>query len=503
MRWLPPYASIAGLRLSEDDALSLSTVWACIDVIAKNIAACRWNIYEPVPGTKRRKLIDNDIKAWLLNTRPNPEMTAIGFREALLFQAIPFGNAYAEIVKDRGGRVSQLWPLSSERVTPRRDPATWELFYEYRQPGGEVVNLSASQVLHIRGPGMHGLMGDNVVARAAKTLALMAAQERFSLSFFGQGGQPIGVIQTDGVLDDPTFNRLKKDWEEKYKGPQNAFKPLILEAGMKFNAISVDPQKAQLTEDKKFTVEEICRWFGVPPHKVQHLEHATFSNIEHSSIEFVRDALQPWALRLSQEADAKLLDQARGPWRYTEIDVRPLTLGDAASRANAQASWRQNGVMSANEIRAMEGLDDVGDDGDVLLVQANLTTVENIINPPQKSAPASPTPPNGEPPDEGDDLTQEFALTVMRNVFNHFARRVKNRAESIKHKENAAQMMAAFKLEQVEVVMEDLAPFKKFIDAAIGRALEWEDVAPLVMSVDVEFNPSAIQLPTQTKEVTP
>lgn len=489
---MSPYP-VAGINLTGDQSLSLSTVWACIDIIAKSIAAAHWDIYEPVLNTNRRRCLDADWKTWMLNTRPNPEMTAIGFREALLFQAIPYGNAYAEIVRDAGGRVTQLWPLMTDRMNLRRDPKTWELQYHYVQPDGTELVFPAARIFHLRGPGLWGLMGDNVVARAAKTLGVAAAQERFSASFFGQGAQPGGVLEFPGKLDAETHKRLKEDWANKFKGPDNAHKPLILESGMKFTAISVDPQKSQLVEEKKFSVEEICRWFGVPPHKVQHLEHATFSNIEHSSIEFVRDALRPWERRLCQEADFKLFDQNRAPWRYTEIDLRPLTQGDAQSRSLAQASWRQNGIMSANEIRQQEGLDDCGDDGDVLIVQSNMTTIEKILNPPAPGTEPDPElDPSVEEEAAEDDVLEDAAegetedmMSVKRtavraaleSTFNRYARRLKNRTDALKSRADKADLIASFKREQFVVMANEMSFFNEFTTDLFGRTFTEGDMA--------------------------
>ena len=387
MRWVLPYEP-SGVRLTADESLSLSAVWACIDAIAKAIASCGWNIYQPMGGG-RRALLEDDPLAWTLNTRPNPEMTGIAFREAMLYTAIPFGNAYAEIVRDGGGRVSELWPLEEDRVTPRRS-ASGALVYEYRAPDGSTEVLEQRRVFHLRGPGLNGLLGENIVARAAKSLSVAAAQERYSASFFGRGAHPSGVLEFPGKLAQEQYDRLRNDWAEKRQGPENSHKPMILEGGMKWTPVSVEPQKSQLIESRQFSIEEICRWFGVPPHKVQHLLRSTFNNIEHLSIEFVRDALTPWCRRLEQEADFKLFPQTRGPWKRTLIDTAPLSYGDAYSRAQAHAVWRQNGILSANEIRAREGMNDCGDDGDVLLVQSNMTTVEQILNPPKASVPAPP-----------------------------------------------------------------------------------------------------------------
>lgn len=440
--YMVPYAA-AGVRLTEEETLQLSAVWGCIDAIGKAIASCDWNIFEPQARARREQLYDDPLH-WVLNTRPNPELTAIALREFLLYQAIPYGNAYAEIVKDRAGRVAQLWPLDQARVRPRRDAASQQLVYDYLQPDGTVVTLAASRVFHLRGPSIDGLLGDNLVARAAKSLSAAAAAERYTASFFGRGAQPGGVIEVPGKLDPDTHKRLKADWEEKRGGPENAHRPLFLEGGWKFTPVTTEPGKSQLVESRQFSVEEICRWFGVPPHKVQHLLRATFSNIEHLSIEFVRDALRPWCKRLEQEADFKLFPQARGPWRFTEIDTAPLSFGDALSRAQAHAVWRQNGIMSANEIRMREGLNDAGDDGDVLLVQSNLTTVQRLLAPP---APA-PALPAGDLNEDDDldpstkDTTAEDAQAIARQSFtalmggalDRYARRLANRRADLQRK---------------------------------------------------------------------
>src|SRR5262245_48818722 len=123
-RFFVPYA-VAGLYLSPDEALSLAAVWGCMQAISNGVSPMKWGIFQPEAGGKRKTLLVDDPRMWMLNTRPNPEMTAIAFREALLFQAIPWGNAYAEIVRDRRGLTAQLWPLFSDRVRPRRNPDTW------------------------------------------------------------------------------------------------------------------------------------------------------------------------------------------------------------------------------------------------------------------------------------------------------------------------------------------------------------------------------------------
>ena len=369
----------AGLPLSREDALMLSAVWACMDVIAKNLAAAPTNVYEPIEGTKRRKRIEKDNRIWLLNVRPNEEMTAIAFREAMFFQALGDGNSYAELGRDRGGRVAAMWPLLSDRVTPTRDESG-ALVYDVREPDGSVKRLAARDVLHLRGPSISGLMGENLVARAARSLAVAAAHERFSAAFYGRGAQLGGIMEFPGNLGDEQKKALRESWEYNHAGLGKAHRLLVLDGGAKFSATTVTPLDADLVDDKKFSIEEIARWWGVPLHKIQHLEHATFSNIEHQGLDFVNGCLFPWSVRYCQELNAKVFNSgAKGPWWYAEIDLSHLVRGDAQTRAQAAANWVQNGVKSRNEVRSEEGLDDAGPDGDVLTVQLNMSTLEKVI----------------------------------------------------------------------------------------------------------------------------
>jgi HK97 family phage portal protein len=503
-RFFRPWA-IAGMNLTPDEALSISTVWACMSIIAQGIGPMRWKLFQPIPGTKKRLLLDDDWKTWMLNTQPNPEMTAIGWREAMLFQAVPFGNAYSEIVRDKAGRVVQLWPLWSDQMRPRRDPVTRQLVYEYTQANGEVVPFEGRDIFHLRGPGLYGLMGENIIARAAKTLGVAAAQERFAGSYFGQGAQPGGVLKATGKVSDTAYERLKADWAEKRKGPENAHKPLILEEGMTWEQTAVDPEKSQLVESRKFSVEDICRWLRVPPHMVQQLDRATFSNIEHQSIEFTRYTLTPWERRLCQECDVKVLNQTRAPFPYSEIDLRPLERGDAQSRALAAASWRQNGIKSANEIRAEEGFDDCGDDGDVLLVQSNMTTIENILNPPVPMLPPGAPQPGGES-DTGDDedldpetddpaeqpsitsLARQALIAAIGGTLERYATRLLNQQK----RKARADQLEEFRQEQAAKMAMELRGFSSFSVVVLGREVSPGDMAAAIRLFETGQHPETI-----------
>jgi hypothetical protein len=202
-------------------------------------------------------------------------------------------------------------------------------------------------------------MGDNLVARMAKGLGLALAQERFASTYFGNNTIIGGYLKYPKTMDDKTFEHVRQSWADRHKGPDKAHKPAILEGGAEWIPFTNNAEQAQLTDSRKFTVEEICRWFGVPPHKVQHLDRSTYNNIEQQALEFIRDACTPWARRWEQEADFKLLGH-KVPARSMCIDMAPLTQGDFKTRMEGYAIGRQWGVYTVNEIRIKEGENPIG-----------------------------------------------------------------------------------------------------------------------------------------------
>jgi len=369
-----PYQLPAGVVVTMDSALQLSVVWGCVMAITNAIAPLPWNVFDILPDGRRR-LVADDPLGKLLSVRPNPEMTAIAFREAMLINSLTWGNSYAEIVRSRSGKVGELWPLMPDRTWPVRNRESGRLEYIYQQEMGGWVTLQADQVYHLRGPGITGLMGDNMVARASKTLGLLAAQERFASVYYGNNSVVGGVLEYPKTLTDSAFKRLKDDLEDKHKGPDRAFRPLILEGGMVWKPQTANAQESQVLDSRRFSIEDICRWYGVPPHKVQHLDRATFNNIEHLSMEFYNSALKPWNARMEQEADHKLTP---APNRITALDASSLTRGDFKTRAEGYQVMRRIGVYSANDILHREGENGIGPEGDIRIVESNMQPMKQL-----------------------------------------------------------------------------------------------------------------------------
>lgn len=367
----------AGVTVSEDVALTYSAVWACVRYITDSVAQLPWQVRRRTDAGS--ELFELHPVYRLLHDRPSPEVSPFSFKQFLLQSALLWGNGYAEIARDRAGRPAMLFPIAPDRV--RVDRLEGELIYRISAIGSaaaEVV-LPARDVFHLIGPYSldGGITGLSPVAYAAKSIGLGLAMERFGATFFGNGAHPGGVLQHPGVLDDQAREQLRESLRSRYAGP-NANTTMILEEGMTWHQATIPPEDAQFLESRQFSVIEMCRWFGVPPHKIADLTNATYSNIEHQAIEVVTDTLMPWVLRLEQEADYKLLT-ARDSGVYTKINVGGLLRGDSTARANYYRAMFSMGAMSPNDIRRLEDMNDI-DAGDQYLVQVNLTTLQNVVN---------------------------------------------------------------------------------------------------------------------------
>ena len=414
---VPLYSrTIAGVPITPDRALTNAVVWACVRYLSQTVAQLPWRVMRKTPNGVR-EVVERHPTASVLEWRTNPELAPFAFKETMVAWALLWGNGYAEIEKDLAGRVVALWPIHPSRVDVRRDAATRELVYEVMpEDSGEKVVLSASEMFHIRGFG-DGPVGLSVVAHAAQSIGWAQATELFGAAFFGNGLNPSGAIQTDKGLTPDGMKRLRAELDAAYRGPRNANRTIILDAGMKYERMSIQPDEAQFIESMQFQVETICRWFGVPPHKVAHLLRSTNNNIEHQSIEVVVDAITPWVLRLEEEADYKLFGHNRGNF-YTDIDMRGLLRGDMKARADYVRAMSDLGALSPNEIRAEEGLNPIPH-GDTYLVQVNRAPLDRIGEQMQ-SAPVPP-PRESDPTAEEEEAANALYWRVIGRVLSDAA----------------------------------------------------------------------------------
>lgn len=401
-----------GIAVTEESALWQAPVWACVRVISETLAMLAIDIVESRPG--RYEELDSHPLVPLLNVSPDGEQTAFGVREILVAHALLWGNAYAEIERDLGGRPYALHLLTPNRVTPRRSD-DGRLMYRVRNADGSEVVIEARNMLHIKGLGFDGLQGYSVIAMAQQSLGLNAATETFAGAFFGNGMQLGTVYTTEAALKPDQVEQLREQLEKMHKGATKAFRAALLTNGLKPAEAPMPLKDAQFLEGRRFGVLEVCRWFRVPPHLVMELERATHSNVEQEQMAFVQHCLAPWAARIEGEMNIKLLGRNEQARRRIRHDFDELLRGDLKSRYEAYQLARQAGFLSVNEIREREDMSSIGSDGDIYLVPANMTTPEKLLEPtPAPVAPSAPVEPA--PADSNPTNALDTARERMRIV---------------------------------------------------------------------------------------
>ena len=372
--WSSPYnfffgASSSGKSVSEKTALQTTAVYACVRILAETIASLPLHTYRYSPGGKEKAA--NHPLYHLLHSEPNPEMTSFVFRETLMGHLLLWGNAYAQIIRDGRGRVLGLYPLlPSKMLVSRTDQGI--LFYQYEKDG-QTYFLSNQEVLHIPGLGFDGLVGYSPIAMAKNAIGMAIATEEYGAKFFANGASPGGVLEHPGVVKDP--GKIRESGNAVYQGSGNSHRVAVLEEGMKFQPIGIPPEQAQFLETRKYQLNEIARIFRIPPHMIGDLEKSSFSNIEQQSLEFVMYTLDPWVIRWEQAIQRALLSGGEKRQYFVKFNVDGLLRGDYQSRMNGYAVGRQNGWLSANDIRELENLNRISPElgGDLYLINGNMT----------------------------------------------------------------------------------------------------------------------------------
>lgn len=374
--------STAGKRVSQKTAMRMTAVYSCVRILSEAVAGLPLHLYRYTDTGGKEKATDHPLY-FLLHDEPNPEMTSFIFRETLMTHLLLWGNAYAQIIRNGKGEVIALYPLMPDKMTVDRDE-NGNLYYEYLVSHEEgnlgkegTVRLTPRDVLHIPGLGFDGLVGYSPISLARDAIGMAIACEEYGAKFFSNGAQPSGVLEHPGTLKDPA--RIRESWNATFGGSQNANKVAVLEEGMKYSPISIAPDQAQFLETRKFQIDEIARIFRIPPHMVGDLDKSSFSNIEQQSLEFVTYTLDPWICRWEQSIVRSLLSREEKGTFFVKFNVDGLLRGDYQSRMQGYAIGRQNGWMSANDIRELENLDRIpeAEGGDLYLVNGNMTKLKD------------------------------------------------------------------------------------------------------------------------------
>lgn len=376
-------SSSSGKSVSQTSALSVTAVYSCVRILSEAIAGLPLHTYKCRSNGGKEKAIDHPLY-FILHDEPNPEMTSFVFRETMMSHLLLWGNAYAQILRNGKGDVIALYPLAPNRMTVDR-ASNGRIYYTYSTSDDDnpklkskgQVYLKSEDVLHIPGLGFDGLVGYSPIAMARNAIGMAMACEEYGAKFFANGASPSGVLEHPSTIKNP--DKLRESWNSLFKGSSNSHQIAVLEEGLKYQPISISPNEAQFLETRKFQINEIARIFRIPPHMIGDLEKSSFSNIEQQSLEFVKYTLDPWVTRWDQSICRRLFKDSEKAEYFVKFNVDGLLRGDYQSRMNGYATGRQNGWLSANDIRELENMNQIPDElgGNLYLVNGSMTKLED------------------------------------------------------------------------------------------------------------------------------
>jgi HK97 family phage portal protein len=368
--WLTPNNE-SGEVVNSRTAMRLTAVYRCIALLSETVASLPKGVVDETEGYSKS---DKSHPVNILLHRPNPTMTGFSFWETVMVGLLRHGNAYARIIRNPLGIPVRLKLLDFEKVAVYKNDAD-ELFYTY-----EGEDIYYFDILHFRGISLNGFFGLSPIQVAAEALGVSLGAQRVAAKFYKNGLQQQGIIEADGHMTDEQFKQFQKHWQESYGGAKNGFGNVpVLEYGAKWKSMSLPFEQVQFIETREFQIEEICRIYGVPPHMVQDLRRATFSNIEHQDIAFAKYAVRSWCKRIEEECDAKLFTLKEQGTLGIKFNLDGMMRGDSTARSNYYQKGVTTGYLTRNEVRRMENLPPI-EGLDEPLTPLNMV-VDNTLNP--------------------------------------------------------------------------------------------------------------------------
>ncbi|MEX9839973.1 phage portal protein [Providencia rettgeri] len=367
--------SSSGKLVTADKAMQLSTVWACVRLLSESISTLPIKIYQSRSDGSRTLAKEHPVYR-LLCKQPNIEMTPSRFMLMVVASLCLRGNSFIE-KKYIGPKLVALDPLLPQNMAVKRNEASGMLEYKYTDPFTKKERIvPIKNMMHIRGFGMDGICGMIPIQTGRNVIGSALSVEESAAKIFENGLQSSGFISSDLPLNDEQRERIRS-YLLSFVGSKNAGKMMVLEGGMKYNNVTMNPEAAQMLESRAFSIEEICRWFRVPPFMVGHMDKQSSwaSSVEGMNMQFLTNTLRPLLVNIEQEISRCLLSGDDD--YYAEFSVEGLLRADSAGRAAYYTTSLQNGWMSRNDVRRLENLPPI-DGGDIYTVQLNLTPINQL-----------------------------------------------------------------------------------------------------------------------------
>ncbi|GGC87367.1 portal protein [Halopseudomonas salina] len=373
--------ALSGVHVNAETALRYAVFFACIKVLSEDVGKLPCKLHKQRPGRGSDVASGHKVHR-LISRRPNDYMTAQEFWEMCTAHQVMRGNFYAwkNMV---GGEVVELLPLNPGSVVPklRED---WSLVYQVTFANGKTDVFTQDEIFHVRALTLDGYKGVGALEYARETIGLGVAAERHGAKLFVNGAKPGGVLETEQVLKDDTFKRIKDSWNEMHQGTDNAHKVAILEGGIKWASITMNNSDAQWLEGRKYTDTQLCGLMRVPPHKIANLERSTNNNIEHQALEYVTDALMPIVTRIEHKIRVSLLNEQDEEDHFAKFNMNALVRGDMKARAQFYKDMVYIGAFSPNDVLELEDRNP-REGGDIYLTPTNMNINGSTANESQNS----------------------------------------------------------------------------------------------------------------------
>lgn len=364
----------SGKNVDDTSALGVPTVFACARVLAETIASLPWGLFERDDQGNAERVEDHPLADLLLS--PNMDQTSVEFREAFMTNLALRGNGY-NVIERAGSRLTALKPLPASAVEPKQEKSG-RIYYEANE-NGDTRKYERERMWHLKIFSVNGYVGLSPIGYARESMGLSLAQQEVAGKLFANGMHSSMIITAPDWIPNDKRALAREKLRQEYQGLQNAGDPMLLEGGMKAEKGIMPFVDAQFVQLMGMGVDEICRIYRVPPHMVAKLDHATFSNIEQQSLDFVIHTILPYIRRIEDSMSKWLLDAKDRRRLFVRFNVEGLLRADSAARAALYSIMLQNGVLSRNEVRALENRNQVAAEGmDDYTVQSNMALIDQI-----------------------------------------------------------------------------------------------------------------------------
>lgn len=370
-------STASGKFVTVDSALQLSAVFACVRLVSETVSTLPLKLYKSNADGSSSLARTHPLYNVLCSS-PNYEMTQSRFLLFIVASIVLWGNSYTEIIRSPNGkRIISLDPLLPQNMQVIRNKVSGALEYFHTDEGVR-RQIDEKNIMHIRSFGIDGVMGIYTIGKGRETFGTAISAEQTAAKFFENGLQTSGFLSTDKTNTPEQRQQLKKNIES-FMGSKNAGKVMVLENGYSYNGITMNPEAAQMLETRSFEIEEICRWFRVPPFMIGHFDKQSSwsSSAEAQDLNFLKYSLRPLLVNIEQEISRCLIGRAESEIYFASFNIEGLLRADSATRSEYYASAANNGWMSRNEIRAKENLPPIPG-GDTYTVQSALISLDEV-----------------------------------------------------------------------------------------------------------------------------